>query len=476
MTLNAPTNFYARWRAAEDFFGLREGGETPPEKLLQAVWQHQRLRRPALRVLDGRRLRVLHPGFRNLEAGPDFRRAMIQLEDAPPVLGDIEVDQTPACWEGHRHHVNPAFQKVILHVVWDSREGNLLLPTLALKSFLDAPLAELAAWLGSDAEGELAAEWAGQCAPFLRELGAVQMEGLLGQAALARLQAKAAQIRDRARTAGWEQALWEAIFRALGYKHNVWPMQSLAELRERLADGCQSPLHWQARLLGTAGLLPGEISGARGSAAVYVRQLWDHWWRDRNQFGDCQLPPALWRLQGLRPANHPRRRLALAALWLAAGDLPARLERWFKINRPEKEHPAALLKALPAQDDFWGRHFTLRSSPLPAAQPLIGAPRITDLAVNVILPWLWARATEDNQPADARRAEAIYLRWPAGEDNAVLKQARQRLWGGSTAFRLRTAAMQQGLLQVIRDFCDHSDSLCRRCRFPEMVRQWSSHA
>jgi len=30
--------------------------------------------------------------------------------------------------------------------------------------------------------------------------------------------------------------------------------------------------------------------------------------------------------------------------------------------------------------------------------------------------------------------------------------------------------MQQGLLQIVRDFCAHSNALCENCRFPELVR------
>ena len=65
----------------------------------------------------------------------------------------------------------------------------------------------------------------------LRELGAERRQQLLQQAGLVRLQSKAAQFQARARQAGWEQSLWEGLFRALGYKHNVWPMQRVAELR-----------------------------------------------------------------------------------------------------------------------------------------------------------------------------------------------------------------------------------------------------
>jgi len=70
-------NLYARWRArAPAAAALREAEEeAPDERLLQRIWEHQRLRRDQLKTLDGQSLRVLHPGFCNHEAGPDFRPA-----------------------------------------------------------------------------------------------------------------------------------------------------------------------------------------------------------------------------------------------------------------------------------------------------------------------------------------------------------------------------------------------------------------
>jgi hypothetical protein len=69
-----------------------------------------------------------------------------------------------------------------------------------------------------------------------------------------------------------------------------------------------------------------------------------------------------------------------------------------------------------------------------------------------------------------RTAEERYFAWPGAEDNAVLRLARQRLLGGASARSLPTAAIQQGLLQIVRDFCEHSNALCENCPFPELVR------
>ena len=102
----------------------------------------------------------------------------------------------------------------------------------------------------------------------------------------------------------------------------------------------------------------------------------------------------------------------------------------------------------------------------------MGSTRVTDLAINVVLPWLWMRAVEGKNDALQEQIEARYLAWPAAEDNAVLRLARNRLLGGAPPREMKGAAAQQGLLQIVRDFCQQSNAICEQCRFPELVREW----
>jgi hypothetical protein len=486
-----PDNFYTRWRARRGSpAALREDGSSPPENLLQAVWQHQRLLRGHLRTLDGRTVRILHPGFLSREGGPDFRGAVVQFGDEPSVSGDIEVDIETAGWHAHGHDRNPTFKNVILHVIWEGaastrserntesrqRAEQMLRapPAVAIRGKLDAPLAELSLWLNSQESESLPESLRGQCCAPLGELSSEKLRELLLQAAQIRFRGKAAQLQARARQAGWEQTLWEGVFRALGYKHNSWAMQCLAENRARWFAPRSSPLALQARLLGVAGLLPVELTRAQASADGYLRRVWDQWWREREEFSDCILPRELWRFHGQRPANHPQRRIALAAHLLAADSLASRLEKWCAKKFADGEMAAALLDILQTgPDDFWSWHWTIRSPRLKKAQPLLGAARVTDLAVNVILPWLWIRAFEGKNPALQREIENRFNQWPAAEDNSVLRLARQRLLGNASRRALRSAAEQQGLIQIVRDFCDHSNAVCENCRFPELVRDWS---
>ena len=467
-----PDNLYACWRERNALLEpLRERTGPPPEKILQAIWHHQRLLRDELKTVCGKTIRVLHPGFWNREAGPDFKSAVLKIDDEIKT-GDVEIDLHHTGWHAHAHDRNPNFKNVVLHIVWSSNSPTGNLPLMALEKFLDAPVHELTRWLGSDASDTWPQELSGQCCAPMRDLNTDVVQELLRQAAFMRLQRKAHEFQFRARQVGWEQAFWEGLFRALGYKQNVWPMQRLGELVPAIGRNGPSVFDLQARLLGISGLLPNDLPR---SAEGYVRKVWDIWWRERDAFGETVLPKSVWKFNSLRPANHPQRRLALAAHWLQDRKFLPNLEQWFASDKSKSELLPTLHKLFHVtEDEFWTHHFTLRSATMARPQPLIGEKRITDLAVNVVLPWFWIRAAAGKNAVSQARAERFYFAWPAAEDNSVLRLARRRLLGESRSCLLHTAAAQQGVLQIVRDFCEHSNAVCENCQFPDLIRQINS--
>lgn len=339
---------------------------------------------------------------------------------------------------------------------------------------LDAPLTDLSQQLQGVSVRSLPDELRGKCCAPLGQLSAASLQSLLLQAALVRLHNKAHAFLSRAQLGGWDQSLWEGLFRALGYRHNTWPMQLLAESRSLWSSGCENALHVQARLLGLSGLLPSEAKGKDSSGHKYLLQLWSIWWRERERFSDCILPKTLWRFHGLRPANHPHRRLALAAQWSLRVQLGKDLSDWSQQAITDDELLVSLHSKLEVNEDpFWSWHGSLRSKPENKAQPLLGLQRLTDLAVNVVLPWLLARALAGKNRRLIAEIERRYLVWPAAEDNSVLRLARQRLLGKPVGrCRSKTAAQQQGLLQIAGDFCAKSTATCEGCLFPDLVKQW----
>jgi hypothetical protein len=473
---------YGRWlmdRAPNPISILGEE-RPPPERWIQQIWNHQRLRREDLVTRDGRRVRVLHPGFWNHQSGPDFRQAVIQIGDASPRVGDVELDLRTSGWRAHRHDINPGYSHVILRIVWEAPEtdrGSDVLPILVLRPVLELPLPELLPWIESDLAQGLS-QWAlGRCHLPLKDLPRGVLNDVIRQAAAHRLRQKAQRIALRARDAGWKQALWEGLFGALGYRHNVWPMRCVAEcLRERWGNvvnwpTMESPLHWEARLLGISGFLPDHLPDS-DRQRDRVRSLWDNWWRERDDWlGRC-LPRQAWQLGGLRPANHPQRRLATAAFWLARPDFAYRLEGWLVDASPGRVAVESMREILQVPEDpFWMEHWTLHGQHMRKKQPLLGLPRSTDVVMNVVLPWLWARCASGAEEGLQARAEAHYFGWPSGEPNSRLKFTCQRLFAGlSPRVGRQGAAWQQGLLQIQQDFCARTDALCAECDFPALIR------
>ncbi|MBL9127983.1 MAG: DUF2851 family protein, partial [Verrucomicrobiales bacterium] len=478
--MSLPERPYLAWRNGSEpqlrlGESLRQGA--PPERWLQEIWAHQRIQRERLATSDAKPVRILHPGFLNHESGPDFLKAVVQIGTGTPTTGDIEIDLRSSLWRSHGHAQNPAYANVVLHVVWDPPDATPPLPTLSLRDVLDAPVDELRDWI--DGPGELPSPWIqGRCNSAFRELPPQAVADLLHQAAWVRLQTKARAFAARGRAAGWSQALREGTLRALGYKHNAWPMQRLAETLPHLdplpPDTRNVRDAWEARLLGLSGLLPAEPkSGTR------ARQLWDLWWRERDALAPHALPPFVWRLNGVRPANHPQRRLALASAWIADPLWEQRLADWFKnvLESPvgDTDPEASLFEALrPEADGFWRRHYSLGTRPLPDPVPILGSGRLNDLAVNVVLPWLFARAQSVDDAPTLNRIERLYHGWSAGEDNATLKLARARLFGSDDLPFRKTAAIQQGLLQIVRDFCLHSDATCSQCELPRCLGDFAA--
>jgi hypothetical protein len=69
-----------------------------------------------------------------------------------------------------------------------------------------------------------------------------------------------------------------------------------------------------------------------------------------------------------------------------------------------------------------------------------------------------------------------YFAWRATEDNSVLRLARKRLLASGSGpgyelqVRFSRAALQQGLLQIVRDFCEASNAICEGCPLPAALR------
>ena len=89
----------------------------PRERALAVLWQRAHKLSEGLVTEDGRPFRVVYPGRANPRAGPDFHDAVIATPSGELVMGDVELHLNAPDWYGHRHHTDPGYNGVILHVV-----------------------------------------------------------------------------------------------------------------------------------------------------------------------------------------------------------------------------------------------------------------------------------------------------------------------------------------------------------------------
>lgn len=325
------------------------------ERVIQRIWARGDFCQEDLRTTAGQDLEVLEPGRWNHQEGPDFKEARLRL-DGKELRGDVEIHFKPADWLAHGHEANPNFERVVLHVVLQPDGGPLCrtrsgreLPTLVLLPLLDRDLESHAmddALLDLERVNELA--WVDDF------LALEESERLrrLDQAAAQRWRQKLAFARKRLAVHGWEEACHLSILEVLGYARNRAPMHRIA-LEHPRADF---------------------------AAGIDVDALY------RSQEGR-------WKRQGLRPANHPKKRLLqYAEICRACPDWPAALAGLLETCRaPDAEGTrrfratagcAALREQVAAQ--VFGGH--------------LGGTRLDTLFADAIWPLAGAREQVEVEP------------------------------------------------------------------------------
>jgi hypothetical protein len=439
------------------------------ERHLQCVWSDAALRPAGLVTLDREPVEVEDPGRWNLEAGPDFLDAVLRVgPERRRIVGDVEVHIRPADWSQHGHGADARYGRVAAHVTYfpsaTPPEG---LPDRCLRVALrDALLARPAfAFEDIDVSAYPHAVLPLTPRPCAAALGGDpdRARGLLASAGACRFGQRCLRIGARIESgAEPRQLFYEEFMAALGYKQNQAAFRQLAHALPLASWTTDRPAEFHyARLLGAAGLLPAADGVSDDAARRFLRALWDTWWRD-----PAPAPPAAirWRLDGLRPANHPRRRLAAAAAVFADGDGVDATLRALAATAPDEFHAAvAAWMRQRAVMPHWESRQTLTGPAGERPAALLGAARTAALCNNVIAPFL---AVTAGLPAE------IVDHLPPEEDSEPIRATAARLLGRdhNPVLYSRSGRLQQGLLQIRQDFCLNARTGCAGCGLADSLR------
>lgn len=490
------------------------------ERFLRHLWNKQYLRGDELRTTDGRRVRVLNAGTLNSDGGPDVRDAYLQIAGVT-YRGDIEIHRTLIDWIHHRHHEDPRYNRVILHVVLErpSRESitevpaGRHIPVLLLEPFLSESIHILwqrailderlhsknsipCAGKNNAVPPELLADWIQRLSverlelklrrfdERLRELAHVRLHTVREHHfhnALWRIEGNPDDLPapqrecspfDLAKREYWDQLLYEGIMDGLGYSKNREPFVRLCRnltLREFRAQHIENnDIAIQALLLGAAGLLPRIKDVHHPESRLFLRALHQEWRVRRKAYRAGVLHAAHWQFFPTRPGNFPTLRIAAATVLvrkILCDDLFRVIIETLRTAGETSRTCATIRDHLSVTPlPFWKDHYHFDH---PAARPTqtLGPERIGDIITNTVIPLalLYARIFKDRLVRE--RALQLFRGTLRASENSITKLMDEQLLRGSVD--LHSAGCQQGVIQLYKYYC--LEVRCAECAIGDVV-------
>ena len=403
-----------------------------PEIVLHYIWEHCLWAGYAQQTTDGRSVEILSVGEHNRDAGPDYSHARVRI-DGKEWVGNIELHVCASDWVKHRHHLDKAYNSVILHVVRTAdkpiynAQGELV-PQCELQYPSNQDY--LSGLFQAAQQMDSGLSRVGCAEQLLHDPGLLT-DGWRKTLLHKRLECKRASIERllEITKGSWEHALYISLARNFGFHTNSLPFEQLAinTPLSYLQKHRNSLFQLTALLMGQAGLLDGlQVTGDGLRMAKEYEFL-------RTKFSLTPMDPTLWKHARLRPQNSPELRIRQFAQLLYQSE-------------------SLLSKILDRQD-------------LKELVPLfevVGRSSIDILLINTVIPYKYAYARYRNNAQEAEKALAL-MEQIAPENNTIIRQ--WRILGQE----VKNVADSQALHHLYQNYCQHHE--CINCEVGYQIFQ-----
>ena len=415
-----------------------------PEILLHYIWQQRLWAGMPQTTTDGLAVEIMSVGQHNRDAGPDFSHARVRINNQE-WAGNIEMHVRASDWRHHRHHTNPAYDNVILHVVCEADEPTYntrgeQIPQCVLRYPHNQDyLSQL-----FSAARQMDSAWATiPCHQSLLLNASLLTQGWRDALLLQRMACREEAIQQLLRITkqNWAEAFYITLAHNFGFHTNSLPFETMA-LQTPLAyllKHRNSLFQVTAMLLGQSGLLS-ELCVKSDEEVALLSE-----YRFLQKKFDLQpINAVMWKRGRLRPQNAPERRIRQFAQLICQSE-------WLFSEMLVQPTVNSLrqLFSLPAV-----------TSPSLSPIPAIGKKSVDILLINTLLPYRYAYALAHNDNHGAQMALTLMQQIPA-EDNTIIRQ--WRLLGQ----QVRTAADTQALIHLYQHYCQNER--CIHCEVGQQV-------
>lgn len=406
-----------------------------PEDFLHYAWRLKQFDLQGLTTTHGAAVHIYDFGQYNTDGGPDFLQARIKV-GSTTWAGHIEMHVLASDWDRHRHTDNPAYNNVILHVVWeaDTETYNGVgqpIPTLELRSRIPLKVKHRYHQL-LESPSPIA------CAAQLDRVSSFTVQHWLDRLVVERLMRKTSELRNALQgyAQDWERVTFEWMARYLGARINQAPFEQLARSLDHriIAKHRHSLTQIEALLFGQAGMLDADFHDE------YPRLLQREYQLLRHKYGLTPIPVVQWQYLRLRPAAFPTVRIALLAALLHQ-----QVHLFASIKSATSPQAYAATLAVEASE-YWRTHYTWEKASATRRKSLGVAARQA-IVINVAVPLLFWYGKAHQDPAYTDRA----LQWL--EALPAERNRRIQDWERLTA-NAAHAHDTQGILELRQSYCD----------------------
>ena len=407
------------------------------EDFIHYLWRQARFDLRDLRTTTGQSLSIQDFGTHNTNAGPDFSGGQVRV-DGMQWAGNIEMHVKASQWYDHRHQHDPAYDNVVLHVVYEEdrpvyRNNGERIPCLELQGRVPAGLLKRY-WRLIHNENWIA------CQNSLQRIDHATRRNWLDKLITDRLQKRSAQFTERMETTtrDWEEAFYQLLARALGGRVNAEAMDTLARsvpLRVLLKHK-HSLLQLEALLFGQSALLPEPDK----EEEPYVTLLRREYELLRVKHSLRPLPVTAWRYLRLRPNNFPTVRIAqLAAMLHRTGQLFGKSLAAADVRELRNMYEVKL-------SNYWRTHYRFGKA-VAASERRLGDATIKSILINTVAPAMIAYGVLRGDERYRDRAFSLLRSLPP-ESNVILRRWKKLGW------EAETAADSQALLELKKNYCE----------------------
>jgi Protein of unknown function (DUF2851) len=408
------------------------------ESFLYHVWKFKLFNALELQTTTGEKIELIKPGTLQPDSGPDFFNAHIKIGETK-WAGNIEIDLKTSDWKKHGHDKDPAYSKIILHVVYENDKPTLhSFPILELKNYLHPQVFSNYQNLNTTTDKI-------PCKNQIATVDTFIIESWFERMLVERLETKTSAIKKQLllNNNNWEETFYHHLAKNFGFKTNAVPFEMLAKNLPLnvLAKHKNNLLQTEAMLFGVAGFLNDPTGDD------YYFQLQKEFHHLKTKFSLVPIEKNLWKFLRLRPVNFPTVRIAqFAALIHNSSHLFSKI---IEIKKVKDLYNLFEIEA----SAYWHNHF-LFGKETKQQNKHIGESSVSLILINTVIPFLFLYGKERNEQKFISRS-IQFLEQIKFEKNVITNEWLK------TEMPLNSAAQSQSLIELYNNYCTHKK--CLQC-------------